>query len=67
MRGPNEVNEENEHAKHLYLRQLVERDGRDPKTAGKAADTILGFERSTGFKSFKRSRPIRTAIQAAAA
>ena len=32
MRGSNEVNEENEHVKHLYLRQLVERGGRDPKT-----------------------------------
>lgn len=53
MRGPNDVNEENERAKHMYLRQLVERGGRDPKTAGKAADIILGFERSTGFKSFK--------------
>jgi len=53
MRRADEVNEDNERAKHIYLRQLVERGGRDPKTAGKAADIILGFERFTGFKSFK--------------
>jgi hypothetical protein len=52
-REKNEVNEDNERAKYKYLRALVERDGRCQDTAGKAADVILLFEKSTGFKPFK--------------
>jgi integrase/recombinase XerD len=47
-------NEENERIKRRYLQYLREAMRRDQATVDKAADAILRFERSTGFKPFKR-------------
>lgn len=46
--------EENERIKRHYLRFLREAKRCDLATVDKAADAILRFERSTGFKPFKR-------------
>ena len=45
--------EENERIKRRYLQFLREAKRCDSSTVDKAADAILRFERSTGFKSFK--------------
>ncbi|NCO22306.1 MAG: site-specific integrase [Rhodobacterales bacterium] len=47
-------NEENERIKRRYLQFLREAKRSDMATVDKAADAILRFERSIGFKSFKR-------------
>ncbi|WP_227287458.1 tyrosine-type recombinase/integrase [Boseongicola sp. H5] len=47
-------NEENERIKRRYRHFLREAKGCDMATVDKAADAILRFERSTGFKPFKR-------------
>jgi len=47
-------NEENERIKRHYLQFLREAKRSDVATVDKAADAILRFERSTGFKPFKR-------------
>ena len=47
-------NEENERIKRRYLQFLREAKRSDMATVDKATDAILRFERSTGFKSFKR-------------
>jgi integrase/recombinase XerD len=46
--------EENERIKRRYLQFLREARRADMATVDKAADAILRFERSTGFKAFKR-------------
>ena len=46
-------NEENERIKRQYLHFLREAKRCDNATVDKAADAILAFERSSGFKSFK--------------
>jgi integrase/recombinase XerD len=46
--------EENERIKRRYLQYLREAKRSDTATVDKAADAILRFERSTGFKPFKR-------------
>ncbi len=46
--------EENERIKRRYLQYLREAKGSDTATVDKAADAILRFERSTGFKPFKK-------------
>ncbi|MEO0371364.1 MAG: tyrosine-type recombinase/integrase [Pseudomonadota bacterium] len=46
--------EENERIKRRYLQFLREAKRRDMATVDKAADAILRFERSTGYKPFKR-------------
>ena len=46
--------EENERIKRRYLQFLREAKRADMATVDKAADAILRFERSTGFKPFKR-------------
>jgi integrase/recombinase XerD len=46
--------EENERIKRNYLQYLREAKRCDMATVDKAADAILRFERSTGFKPFKR-------------
>jgi len=46
--------EENERIKRRYLQYLREAKRSDMATVDKAADAILRFERSTGFKPFKR-------------
>lgn len=46
--------EENERIKRRYLQFLREARRADLATVDKAADAILRFERSTGFKPFKR-------------
>jgi integrase/recombinase XerD len=46
--------EENERIKRRYLQFLREASRADLTTVDKAADAILRFERSTGFKPFKR-------------
>jgi integrase/recombinase XerD len=46
--------EENERIKRQYLQFLREAKRRDMATVDKAAEAILRFERSTGFKPFKR-------------
>lgn len=46
--------EENERIKRRYLQFLREAKRADISTVNKAADAILRFERSTGFKPFKR-------------
>ena len=48
------VTEENERIKRRYLQYLREAKRADVTTVDKAAEAILRFERSTGFKSFKR-------------
>ncbi|MEX1663242.1 tyrosine-type recombinase/integrase [Thioclava sp. 15-R06ZXC-3] len=48
------IHEENERIKRRYLTFLREAKRADHATVGKAADAILRFERSTGFKPFKR-------------
>jgi integrase len=47
-------NEENERIKRRYMHFLREAKGCDTVTVDKAAEAILRFERSTGFKPFKR-------------
>lgn len=47
-------NEENERIKRHYLQFLREAKRNDMATVDKAAEAILRFERSTGFKPFKR-------------
>lgn len=47
-------NEENERIKRHYLQYLREAKRCDPTTVDKAADAILKFESSTGFKPFKK-------------
>lgn len=47
-------NEENERIKRGYMHFLREAKGCDMATVDKAAEAILRFERSTGFKPFKR-------------
>lgn len=47
-------NEENERIKRRYLQFLREAKRSDMATVDKAADAILRFERSTGYKPFKR-------------
>ena len=47
-------NEENERIKRRYLQFLREAKRADMATVDKAADAILRFERSTGYKPFKR-------------
>ena len=47
-------NEENERIKRRYLHFLREAKRSDFATVDKAAEAILRFERSTGFKPFKR-------------
>ncbi len=47
-------NEDNERVKRRYLHFLREAKRSDTATVDKAADAILRFERSTGFKPFKR-------------
>ena len=47
-------NEENERIKRRYMHFLREAKGCDMATVDKAAEAILRFERSTGFKPFKR-------------
>lgn len=47
-------NEENERIKRHYLQFLREAKRSDMATVDKAAEAILRFERSTGFKPFKR-------------
>lgn len=49
-----ELNEENERIKRKYLTYLREAMRRDHATVDKAAEAILRFEKSTGFKPFKR-------------
>ena len=51
---PRKVNEENERIKRAYLTFLREAKRCDEKTMLKAADAILRFEASTGYKSFKK-------------
>jgi integrase len=46
--------EENERIKRRYLQYLREAKRMDMATVDKAAEAILRFERSTGFKAFKR-------------
>lgn len=46
--------EENERIKRRYLQFMREANRADQATVDKAADAILRFERSTGFKTFKR-------------
>ena len=46
--------EENERIKRRYLQFLREATRNDMATVDKAAEAILRFENSTGFKSFKR-------------
>ena len=48
------VTEENERIKRRYLQYLREARRADMTTVDKAADAILRFERSTGYKTFKR-------------
>lgn len=48
--------EENERIKRRYLQFMREANRRDEATVGKAADAILRFESSTGFKPLKRFR-----------
>jgi len=48
------VTEENERIKRRYLQYLREARRADITTVDKAADAILRFERSTGYKTFKR-------------
>lgn len=47
-------NEENERIKRRYMQFLREANRADMATVDKAADAILRFERSTGYKPFKR-------------
>lgn len=47
-------NEENERIKRRYLQYLREAKRRDIATVDKATAAILRFEKSTGYKSFKR-------------
>lgn len=47
-------NEENERIKRRYLQYLREAKRRDMATVDKATSAILRFEKSTGYKSFKR-------------
>lgn len=47
-------NEENERIKRRYLQYLREAKRRDMITVDKAATAILRFEKSTGYKPFKR-------------
>ena len=47
-------NEENERIKRRYLHFLREAKRSDTATVDKAAEAILRFERSTGYKPFKR-------------
>lgn len=47
-------NEENERIKRRYLQFLREAKRQDMATVDKAMEAILRFERSTGFKSFKK-------------
>ena len=47
-------NEENERIKRRYLQYLREAKRRDMATVDKAATAILRFEKSTGYKPFKR-------------
>ncbi len=47
-------NEENERIKRRYMHFLREAKGCDTATVDKSIEAILRFERSTGFKSFKR-------------
>lgn len=47
-------NEENERIKRRYLQFLREAKRADMATVDKAAEAILRFERSTGYKPFKR-------------
>ena len=51
---PRKCVEENERTKRRYLQFLREASRADMATVDKAADAILLFERSTGFKPFKR-------------
>ncbi len=51
---PRKVNEENERTKRAYLNYLKEARRADETTVQKAAEAILRFEASTGYKSFKR-------------
>jgi integrase/recombinase XerD len=50
------LSEENERIKRRYLQYLGEAMRRDLATVNRAADAILRFERSTGFKPFKKFR-----------
>ncbi|MFC4671974.1 tyrosine-type recombinase/integrase [Seohaeicola nanhaiensis] len=47
-------NEDNERIKRRYMHFLREAKGCDMATVDKAAEAIVRFERSTGFKPFKR-------------
>lgn len=51
---PRKHSEENERIKRRYLQFMREAKRNDDATVDKTADAILRFERSTGFKSFKR-------------
>ncbi len=48
------VNEENERIKRAYLIYLREAKRCDDATCLKVAEAMLRFEKSTGYKSFKR-------------
>lgn len=51
---PRKVNEENERIKRAYLTYLREAKRADDSTVQRAAEAILRFEASAGYKSFKR-------------
>lgn len=51
---PRKFHEENERIKRRYLQFLREAKRNDMATVDKAAEAILRYERSTGFKPFKR-------------
>ncbi len=52
-------NEKNERIKRHYLTYLREAKRCDPATVDKAAEAILRFERSTGFKAFKQFKIVQ--------
>lgn len=56
------VNEENERIKRAYFSYLREAKRADMTTVDKAADAILRFEKSTGYKSFKRFNRDQVAV-----
>jgi integrase/recombinase XerD len=47
-------NAENEHIKHAYFHHLRAARGRSPTTVAMAAAAIHQFERSTGYRPFKK-------------
>jgi len=51
---PRKVNGENERIKRAYLTFFGEAKRCDKKTVLKAAEALLRFETSTGYRSFKR-------------